>query len=326
MRYYSITITTPGGALVRPAPLAPLGLPATYTSLGPGGQTLTNALNVELDLSVVPYATPLSAGLVRVWGISLPEIAQASNLNGFEIKVYGGMAKGLPLANPAQAGLLVQGQVFQAFGNWIGTDQTLDLIIRPSTGEIDNPKNIILNWKAGTKLSEAIAVTLLTAFPDYQIDINISPRLVLSHDQVGYYQNVTQLAALIKNLSADIVGGSYTGVEVILSEKKFKVYDQTTPARPKLIAFQDMIGQPTWIAPGTIQVKCIMRADISVADYIKLPPVLVTTSAQSFSQYRSQSAFQGSFLVNEVRHVGNFRQRDAASWATVINGVQLVNG
>ena len=42
------------------------------------------------------------------------------------------MAAGLPLANPAQSGVFVQGQVYQAYGNWIGENMSLTLEIVPA--------------------------------------------------------------------------------------------------------------------------------------------------------------------------------------------------
>jgi hypothetical protein len=322
MRYYSLVITDQNGNLVRSAALAPLGAPATYTSFV-NGQSLANALNIELDISSVPYSTPIGAGLVRVWGIGLGEIAQASNLNGFNISVYGGMQKGLPLANPAQSGLLMEGSIQQAFGNWIGTSQTLDLILQPFVGEVAAPKNLVFNWVAGTPLADAIATTLAAAFPGYTIEVAISANLVINYTQPGYYQSLFQFASFINGLSASVIGGDYTGVNIVITGTTVRVYDSTVPKPTIQVAFQDLIGQPTWIDALTIQAKCVMRADIAVGDMIKLPPTLATSSAQSLSQFRNQSAFQGTFQVVQVRHAGNFRQPDAASWVTVINAVSL---
>jgi hypothetical protein len=304
-----------GKVIQSPSSVAP---DSTYTSFV-SGQTLTAALNIELDVPVVPFATPMGAALVRIWGISLQEISQASDLNGMNIAVYAGMQKGLPLANPAQAGLIMQGVVFQAFGNWIGVNQTLDLICQPSIGTDAVPKNFSFNWKAGTPLAQAISNTLSTAFPGTKQNINISPNLVLAHDEPGYYKTLVQFATYVKQKSADVIGGNYPGVDIVLKQNEFDVYDGTTPTTPTQIAFQDMIGQPTWIAPQTIQVAFVMRADLEVGGYIKMPPSIVTTTSSSFSQFRSKSAFQGVFQINQIRHVGNYRQQDAASWATAVN-------
>lgn len=309
MRYYKIAIKNPTtGAEVK-----------TYTSFV-NDKTVPGALNIELDIPVVAFAQPMGAGIVRVWGISLQEIGQASNLNGMAISVYGGMQKGLPLANPAQAGLLVQGFVFQAFGNWIGLDQTLDLIIQPNSGTIAQPKNIVIDWKKGTPLAGAIASTLSTAFPGYQQKINISPKLVLSQDEPGFYSTMAQFAQYVKDVSKSIAGGTYQGVDILLTETTFTVDDGSTQTSPTQIQFQDMIGQPTWLDSVTVQTKFVMRADLKVMDYIKFPPALVTSAAESVSPLiNAKATFQGTFQINQIRHVGNFRQADAASWITTVD-------
>lgn len=319
MRYYAVALTDPTtNAVLHPKSQGVLDPSFTYTSYA-GGQTLPGALNLELDVQVVPFATPAGAAFVRVWGVSLQELAQSSDLNGVGIQVYAGFQRGLPLANPAQAGLIFQGSVFQAFGNWIDVDQTLDLIVQPSLGTIAAPANLVVNWPAGETLGTALRRTLATAYPGYSVDDRTSAKLVLNHDEVGYYQTPAQLAQFVQTVSRAIVGGSYPGVSVVLKEKTFQLFDGTSTTTPKQLQFQDLIGQPTWLDAPTIQVKCAMRADVAVGDFIKLPPSLATTTAQSFSQFRARSVFQGTFQVSGVRHVGNYRQCDAASWVTVLD-------
>lgn len=325
MRFYSIVITDPeSGNVIIPDPATRIFKPvkgalATYTSWV-NNQSLPGALNVELDIPVAPFATPVGAAYVRVWGVSLQEIGQASNLNGKPVSIYAGMQKGLPLANPAQSGLLIQGFVQQGFGNWQGTEQSIDLIIQAGIGTNAAPKNFTLSWKAGTNLSDAIKATFATALPDYSINVNINPNLVLSNDEDGFYSTIEQFAEYIKAISQHVVGGTYQGVDIaIVRGKSISVYDGTTQATPKVIVFTDLVGQPTWVDPGTIQVRCVMRADISIGDYLKLPPGVVTTTAQSLSQYRQGSVFQGTFAVKLLRSNGNFRQPDGSSWVTTID-------
>jgi hypothetical protein len=323
MRYYSIQITDSNGALItRPSSVPGSG--ATYSSLL-NGLTIPGALNVELDIPVYAYATPAGQAIVRIWGISLAEISQASDFGatstgpGKNIAVYAGMQRGLPLANPAQAGLIVQGEIFQAFGNWIGVDQTLDLILYPATGAPDDPKNFVVNWKAGTPLSQAIDNTLSVAFPSLKRNIQISPNLVLAHDEPGFYGSLTEFAQWVKQVSADIkVQPNYQGVDITVNQNMILVYDGTTPSTPKLIAFQDLIGQPTWIESPSIQFKTVMRADLAIGDFVQLPPAVVTTtSAAASSLLNLKAAFQGVFQITDIHHFGNYRQPDADSWVTV---------
>ena len=188
-RYYNIQISDNNGNLVTPPGFDPSILGgASYTSWA-NGVPLTSAWDVELDLPSGAFAQPQEGGgYIRIWGISLQEIAQAKNLDNFNIKVYGGMKPGLPLATAAasQAGLLIQGQIQQAFGNWIDTDQTLDFIIVPNagntngTGSPGQPVNLVLNWPKGTPLATALANTLKQAFPNASPapTINISANLI----------------------------------------------------------------------------------------------------------------------------------------------------
>ena len=326
MRYYTLIISDPDGSNV----LNLLG--STFTSqtvpgvdgsvslssLSSLGQSLRGALNVELDIPVVPYAVPMGAAFVRVWGISITSISQSSNLNGKLIKVFAGMAKGLPLANPQQAGLIMEGTIQQAFGNWEGVNQTLDMIVQPATGLPATPLNLTMPWNKGQPLSEAISNTIAVAFPDYALQINISDKLVLPADEPGYFQTLSQFAQQIKLTSQRIIGGDYAGVDIVIKEKKFVIYDGTTQTTPKQIAFTDLIGQPTWINAGQIMSKCVMRADINLGDFVKLPPGQIVTTPQSYSQYRNGSTFQGTYQVDQVRHVGNFRHGSGEAWITTL--------
>lgn len=312
MRYYKIELSDASSGEVK----------SSYTSFD-GSNTNPNALDIELDLSVVPFATPTADSYARVWGIPLQTIAQASDFNNMGIAIYGGMQRGLPLAKPQQSGLLVKGYVLQAFGNWIGVDQTLDLRIAAGTGpkgtgSPGKPQNLVLNWKKGTQLSAAIQQTLNASFPEFTINININQKLVLGNDEVGYFQDLVQFAQYVKATSLNIIGGNYQGVDILITQSSISVYDGTSQTSPKQIAFTDLIGQPTWIDSPSIQIKCVMRADLTVQDFIKLPPGQVTTTPQSLSQFRNNSVFQGVFQISEIRHVGHFRQSDAASWVSII--------
>lgn len=309
MRYYRIEVSGDDGTVTN-----------TYASFVNGATDL-GALQVELDIMVTTQATPIAAS-IKIWGVSLQTIAQASDFNGKQIKVYAGMQKGLPLANPAQAGLVVQGTIYQAFGNWVGTSQWVEFIVVTNGAALGQKLNITMNWKKGAALADAIRQTLSIAAPDYKLNIAISAKLVLGSDETGVFQNMAQFAQYVKDTSIAILGKddmTYQGVNILVAEKAFTIFDGTTQSAPKQIAFTDLIGQPTWIDPATIQVIAVMRADLSPGDYVQLPPAQTTTTAASQSQFRDKSVFQGAFLVSEVRHVGNFRQPDAQAWVTAMN-------
>lgn len=310
MRYYTIIISDPiSKKEIR-----------KYTSLDAQGRTNLGALNIEIDVPVFQLSAADGAGYIKIWGVSLQDVGGASDLNGMLVQLYAGMAKGLPLAKPAQAGLILTGIVQQAFGNWLGVNQSIDLIVQADGISASTPKNIVLDWKKGTQLSTAIANTLSTAFPTYTQTIDISPNLVLNADEPGYYASLSQFAQYIKEVSQKIIGSStYNGVAMTIKESAFFVYDGTSQTTPKQIDFNDLIGQPTWIDAGTIQFHAVLRSDLGVGDYVKLPKGQITTTQQSLSQFRQGSVFQGIYQIGKVRHVGNFRQPDAASWVTVVD-------
>jgi len=336
MRYYSITITNPKtGEVIRPAAFSSLKLPDSYTSYV-NGKTLGAALNVEIQASIAQYAIPKGGTVVRIWGISLQEISQANNLNGMNIVVKAGMQKGLPLANPSQNGIIIRGTIFQAFGNWEGTNMTLDLIIIPNTGSKNLPKNFTFKWKAKTPLADAIKTTLQAALPDMKTKIAISPNLVLNNDENAVFSSLVEFSKFIARISSlkqfqgikPKSGGTYQGVAIVSKDNTIVVSDGTADVnsgssydKPTQVLFQDLIGQPTWLSPTLLNFRCVMRADISVGDFVKLPSKLGpgsvgTSSGISNTPATDKAAFSGVFGIREVYHFGNFRQPDAASWCT----------
>lgn len=294
------------------------------------GSTNPNALQVLMDLPVAPFATPADSGaFVKIWGLGLPAIRQSRDLRFKSIKVYGGFQKGLPLAKPQLSGLLVQGFVFQPFGNWIGTEQSLDLYVLggPPPPDVNNPtkpRNIVLNWKQGQSLKDALTTTLTTAFPGYTSQINISDRLKLAQDDTHAPESFDALASYVRQTSKSIIGtDTYPGVGIALRDKVFYVYDNTPASgstTTKTVQIDELIGQPTWIEAPLIQWKCPMRADIQVGDEVKLPKTITTTSAVAQNSLINHDvAFQGTFKVQNVHHIGNFRQPTGEAWVTVFD-------
>lgn len=340
MRYYDIQIRRPGSNdLVRPASLARLNLPSTFTSVV-NGKNLPGALQVELSLLTYNYHSFEQGSYVRIWGVGLSEISQSNNLNGFPIIVKAGMSKGLPLAKPEQAGIVAQGKIFQAYGNWVGTDQTLELQLQPDTGTANAPKNYSMTWPKNTPLAQAIETTLAVALPDHTVTVAISPDLKMAAAQWGVWGKLEDFAKAIYNITtqqqfkgiAPLSGGPYPGVRITVKGKNVIVYDGTrnysdnSAANPIKIKFEDLIGQPTWIEGNTLNFKTVMRADISVGSYVQLPPGLtspyvLTTPGAALpgTPSRNRLTFTGTFRVTRMQHFGHSRQPDAASWCTVMN-------
>jgi hypothetical protein len=326
MRYYLINIYK-NGTLFR-----------TYTSF-PNGQTDPGALNVHIDAFVNVMAAPIQNGaVVQIWGVPIADLSQASNFTNCTIQVFAGFQKGLPLNNPAQAGLILTGNIFQAFGNWTGTDQTLDFVVLGDGIVPAQGANFNFSWMAGTTLQSAMMTTLNNflksndAGPNVKLNININPNLILAHDEHGVYSTMPAFAQMIKRLSAAAIGGNYPGVDICWTPTAINVFDGTTQSTPIQLQFQDLIGQPVWISPASIQFVCPMRADLLPQTYITMPkgllgnpqnpagaPGAVVTTAASQPQARQSSLFNGSFIIALVHHLGNFRGTNGSDWVTVFN-------
>jgi hypothetical protein len=101
----------------------------TYSSVNPDESNNRGALQMEADLPVYYLAQPGGGGSLRIWGIPLKEISSAALFEGGFIYIYGGSNKGLPLENPGKSGLLYTGRIFQCFGNWQDTMQSLEFVL-----------------------------------------------------------------------------------------------------------------------------------------------------------------------------------------------------
>lgn len=303
---------------------------ATWTNLV-NGQADLGAQMIELDVHAFEFDAPTSQSYVRIWGPTKQQISQASLFNGAPIQVFGGMQKGLPLATAAangQAGLLISGQIFQAFGNWQGLTQTLDFVITSDGGATQSkPANLSFLWLKGQPLSLVIQQTLKIAYPGYQVNINIDPNLILTQTVAGTYDTIQRFATFVKGVSQNILGPSYAGVSITLADGEFNVYDgsgDTFVQAPKQILIQDLIGQPTWLGPNQVSFSTVMRADLSGGDGITFPAFAgyeAVTTPQSGSNARAANTFSGTWQIQYIRHVGNSRAPDAQSWISTFQAI-----
>lgn len=315
MRYYRVDVSNAKSG----APVYLTGFNNTpLTSLTQTGTFNPSALNVELDIYQTPYHVAAPGSYFRVWGPALEDIASATNFNGLDIKIALGMSAGLPLANPAQAQRVITGTIYQSFGNWIGKDMTLEWQLASPAGTAKAPKPFILNWAAGTPLSQALAATFKSALPDAKQLIQISPKLTYNHFETGFYSTLAQFAEVIFGMSRDIISDpTYPGVAISYDGVQISAIDGTVKPTAKVIAFQDLIGQPTWLASNLISIKFVMRGDLDIGNIIQLPQTLITNNAAALTRFRDKSTFTGNYTINNLRHVGNFRQADASSWCTI---------
>lgn len=290
-------------------------------------------------MPIAAYDTPMGAMAVTIHGIPMIDISAAHQFAGTEVVIKGGMQKGLPLANPSQAGVLVRGQVFQAFGNWEGTDMRLDLIVYPSRYTIDDPGNLILDWNAGQTLADALRNTFSIAYPGMPVVFNIGDNLVFAYPESNYCASLEELAQLVSRITHEVFKQK---VFITIQAGAIRVFDTTHKPAPIQMNFTDLIGQPTWLSQGIMQMKTVMRADIQVGSIIRMPamhsngkefpfpnaPGFTTTYAAAAlspeggalsSTDKNSLTFQNNFQISELRHIGNFRSPAGEDWATVFN-------
>ena len=318
MRYYRIELTSTDGTPIIPSSLKGSGDTA-ITSLLPNGQNNPAALNVEFDFPLANFANPEGNAILQISGLSVKDLTQAFELSGANIVVYAGMSKGLPLANPAQQGAILKGIVINPYGNWINTEQNVGLTFYAGSGTPDAPLNYVLDWHAGQTLADALRTTLATALPKATLNINISPRLVQNHDEPGFHGTLDGLATTVYLLSRSIISDpTYPGVQIAYNGIVVTVSDRTVQPTPKAIAYTDLIGQPTFVAPLVVQIKTVLRGDILQGDIVTLPRTAVTDTFAAISSFaKNDVTLSGNYFVQNVHHYGNFRQPDSSAWCTV---------
>lgn len=127
MRYYAIQIA---GA---PSAFVPTPDGYTWTS-HPNGVFDPGAQQIEFQIEEYNASTPTENSTLTVHGVSFQQIKQQSDLNGLPISVWGGMMPGLPIATAQSVhrGLLVQGKINRAWGNWVGTEMSIGMQITPA--------------------------------------------------------------------------------------------------------------------------------------------------------------------------------------------------
>jgi hypothetical protein len=356
--HYNVDFSLPTPpASVQPVKTAPIGGSGIQQGSGSGGsgggpqgaqfisvvngQNDPGALDIEFNIEtpVGDSGAPNSAW-IKIRGIPFSMVTQSSKFNNCRLQMWAGYTNGLPLANlqvPHQ-GLILDGNIWPALGNWVYNDLSLEFFVTPGSpggvGGPTNPKNIVHNVPANQPFSQAIKNTLQTAFPQANVIVNISDKIKLAYDDHGFYQSIEQYSTYLKSLSHDLLGNpqttGYQGVRIHSQGNDITVKDDTqSSGGPIALQYTDFVGQPTWIGANKISIKCLLRGDISPTSGntvdITLPAnTLATVSSPDqakIGQNNNVLAFQGSWTVTSVRHIGKFRSPSMDSWVTIIEAV-----
>jgi hypothetical protein len=305
------------------------------------GQNDPGALDIEFDISLpIGDSGAPNTGWLKIRGIPFSMVTQSSQFNHCKLQMWAGYTNGLPLANlqvPHQ-GLILDGEIFPALGNWIYNDLSLEFFVVPGSaggvGGPTNPKNIVHNVPANQPFATAIKNTLQTAFPQSTINVDISQNIKLAYNDYGFYQSIEQYSSYLKSLSHDLLGTpqstGYQGVRIYTQGNTISVKDDSTGAGgPIALQYTDFVGQPTWISANKISIKTLLRGDISPPSggtvQVTLPAnTLATVSSPDqakIGQNNNILTFQGSWTVTAVRHIGKFRSPTMDSWVTIIEAV-----
>ncbi|WP_337049952.1 hypothetical protein [Serratia fonticola] len=329
MRYYRIEITDSNGKRLTDA----AGNEFFWdSSTNPAG-----ALNVSLDLPVMAEDVNVGGGMVIIGGLPLSMLSQSVNLWLATITIEAGFKPGLPLASAQpMPGMIVQGQIWNPYGNWEGTQQTLNLVVNPSSSLDDTGKPIALAFdgKRGEKLADVLRRCLTKGYPKKKINIDIHHNLVLAEDMPALpFNKLSDLARMIKDNTPGMLNiPGYSGVQIVTQSGQINVFDSSSqPSDHRVILPQDLIGQPTWNGFNQVSFKTPLRADLRVGDRISLPQnivdgpasLLALSSAQSFSQQQTQVNFSGQFYVSSMRHIGEYRNPSGTAWVTTFDVVPI---
>jgi hypothetical protein len=330
MRYYELDITDSTGKPITDADGNAIG-PLNSTG-NPAG-----ALNIIFDIYIAAPDVATGGTMLAVYGLPMAALSQSVNLYQANVTLYGGFSRGLPLARAEQQGILLQGQVYNPYGNWEGVNQSLNLIINPGllTDKNGNAINIEVNGRKGEKLGDVVTRALKNAYPDTKLDIRVSDKLVLPENWPGHYNRPSQLATVIKSASMGLIREeAYTGVSLVMQKGIIRLFDNHTPTGAKAINADELIGQPTWIALNKVSFRTPLRGDLMVGDAVSLPDSIISGSSSllsvstsgAFTPFRRKINFSGCFLITSMRHVGEYRNASGEAWVTIFEGVETMAG
>ena len=382
MRYYAIDLIEKGDVIV--PDYMPKNLGHSFASHR-GDRVLPGALNVEFDIPLNPMNVPQKGTRLRIWGVPLKGLDV--DYTGYAVKVWGGMKPGLPIATgqanriKATSKTLVEGTVLMSFGNWTGTNMSLDLVLAPLGALPQVPVNLPFSWPKDTLLADAIKTTMKAGYgANADITVNISSELKSTDGNYSpaHFSTMTEFGRHIQQISMQpkfvskiktVSGAPYTGVTgVTKGSSTFSFFDNSNDAAaaqstttggptttiggvttlptvtvtaspigsykdPIEIEFEDLIGQPTLLNVNAVSFTTILRNDLEIGTWIKLPvkaagftSITIPSVNVPYLQ-RSQSILKGVLQVRTIHHFANYRQPDGASWVTMIQAfpVEAIN-
>jgi hypothetical protein len=297
MRYYDILITDKDGG--------------EFARFGTSGGT---GLHIEASFPITPGASPAGEATIKIFNVPLSMFSRASDFQGKSIYIRGGMDRGLPLANPEQRGLLLQGQIFFASGTREGKACYLSFTIFAQNNPRTEPKNLTISWYKGEPIDNAIKNTMTNA--GYaRTETKISENTKAQRDTHACFSTIRQFSDWLKKLGIEC---HYKTAE---NNYVFTDKSQDSKSSPKEISIFDFLGQPTWLGPGLAAIKVVLRGDIQPDQYIEIKDPQLSQQAGIVNAPITQEnrlGFKGVFDVVAVTHYMNYYDLAAENWCTVL--------
>ena len=353
MRFYRISFRKPDGSQIAGVSQY---FPDTFSSHDEFGNFNPGALEVEFEVANAWGHTLAAQTHLRIHNPTLDMVRNAKNYNNAVCEIQAGFKSGLPLANPSQAGIIGLGRVQNTFANWVGTDLVLDFLIWPSS-DFGSPDLIFsantgtgsavaynFNWNKGSLL-EAIQQT----FQQYGMKVTGALSEKLNSPPPGGVQtwlsNYQSYAEFVRSLSISLIDPpsyavsgtgtntsasgqgqfqTYLGAQMfwVPNSKQILVYDGTTKSGVIDLKYEEFIGQPTWLSvAGHLQSVHPMRSDVGLGFQVQYPKSLPTQANAAQFAVRDQinSPSSGALYIQQVRHVGRFRDTSPTGWVTYID-------
>jgi len=339
MRWYTIKFTDN-----RPGPPNP-EIPLVYSSIDQYGNYNPGALEIHFDIvNAVGHLIGKSSHL-RIHNVPLRICQLALNYQGMDVTIYAGFksgpTSGFKLAKQKQSGVIGFGRVQACIPNYVGTNLVMDFIIIPTyTGspDLDVParfdstptKPYNFEWNANTDFMEALKVTFsrmnikVTGSVDSRVLNNTNRPITLMNST--YYQ----FSSFINNKTRNIVNQplptekqDYDGVEMtFVSPDTVFISDNTGGRDTVQLQIDEFIGQPSIFTPYGLQIQSIhpLRSDILVSGYVKYPKITAQVGMLPVAgtQTKPLTGSEKKLKVNQVRHMGSFRDSSPQGWATYV--------
>lgn len=225
MRYYRLEIINPKTG--KPP------VDSNGNTIGPFDTSRTPGcgLHVEFDVEVAGLDVVNSGTMLTIYGLPIDMLKQSVSLQGCLVRMKAGFVEGLPLANPQQQGEVIYGEIYLAYANWIGTNQTLNPVINPTVRKTDDGKPFSIEGEGlkGEKVSDVISRALQKAFPNKLIDCTVSDSLVLPEPWKGTYDNIGSLAMVVRSASIAMMRNErYSGVAISILSDRIRIYDNVS--------------------------------------------------------------------------------------------------